>query len=240
MHQWNHGLQAGGRMARAKVLIVAAGFWLAACGDGIGPPAGSVEPDRMLHHLRWSPDLGSPTFATVRGETRFEGFESPSQSSVAVLDTYQTGFWAQRGSDAGVEIRYLAADGTWRPYLRLTVPGEALDRRPDGSPLADGEPVWITVSVDPEQLVVQLEPTGLTFRESSPARLELWYTGADPDFDGNGTVDAADRYIALAQLAVWVQELPGTPWARVPAAHSPDHQLFSARLRHFSGYAVSH
>lgn len=233
-------LHAGGRMARASVFIIAATVWLAGCGEGIGPPPSSAVQDPMLHHLRWSPDLGSPTFATLRGGTGFGGFESPSESALRILDTYQTSFWARRGSDTAVEIRYRAADGTWQPYIRLTVPGDALDRRPDGSPFAAGDSVLITLALDSAQLVVQLEPTGLVFKEGSRARLDVWYTGADPDLDGSGTVNEADLYVEQTLLAVWVQERPGTPWSAVFSVHSLDNKLFTAGLRHFSGYAVSH
>lgn len=223
-------------MARPSVLGIVATVWLAACSDGIGPPG----QDRMLHHLRWSPDLGSPTFAAVRGGSGFEGFKSASESAVRILDRYETGFWARRGSDTGVEIRYRASDGTWQPYIRLTVPGDALEQRPDGSKFAEGDSVWITVAVDSAQLVVQLEPTGLVFKEKSPARLDVWYTGADPDLDGSGAVNETDRFIETRLLGVWVHEGPGTPWSAVTAEHSLDHKLFTAGLRHFSGYAVSH
>jgi hypothetical protein len=228
-------------MARPSVLsIVAATAWLAACSDGIGPPPGSGEQDRTFHHLRWSPDLGSPTFAALGGGSGFEGLESPSQSALRILDQYETSFWARRGSDTGVEIRVRAADETWQPYIRLTIPGEALDRRPDGRRFVAGDSVLITLAVDTVQLIVRLEPTGLVFQESVPARFEVWYTGADPDLDGSGTVNETDRYIETTLLAVWVQEGPDTPWSAVSSAHTLDRKLFTASLRHFSGYAVSH
>lgn len=222
-------------MARARVFsIVAASVWLVACGEGVGPP------DRVLHHLRWSPDLGSPTFATLGGGTAFGGFKAPEESAVRILDRYQTSFWARRGSGSGVEIRYQAADGTWQPYLRLTVPSGALKLWPNGTKVADGDSVRITLALDTLQMVVQLEPTGLVFEEKSPARFEVWYTGADPDFDASGAVDETDHYIESNLLSVWVQESPGAPWSAVTSAQSLDQKRFTAGLRHFSGYAVSH
>ncbi len=222
-------------MDRVRVFsVLAASVWLVACRDGIGPP------DRVLHHLRWSPDLGSPTFAAVGGGTGFEGFNAPSESAVRILDTYQTSFWARRGSGSEVEIRYQAVDGTWQPYLRLTVPSGALKLWPNGTRVADGDSVFITLALDTLQMVVQLEPTGLVFDERSPARLEVWYTGADPDLDASGGVDETDRYIESTLLSVWVQESPGAPWLAVTSAQSLDQKLFTAGLRHFSGYAVSH
>lgn len=228
---------------RALFPIIAASVWLAACSEGVGPPPGSDldASDRSLHHLRWSPALGAPTFAASRDEFSAEGPRAASGPAGAlILDTYQTSFWAHRGTSAGVEIHYRAADGTWRPYVRLTVPKDALDRRPDGSRIANRDSVLITVAVDTTLLMVRFEPTGLVFNDEAPALLEFRYTGADPDLDGNGTVDSTDRYVERELLGVWVQEHPGDPWESVVAVQSLETKLFTASLRHFSGYAVSH
>jgi hypothetical protein len=227
-------------MARTSVFIIAAAVWLAACRDGIGPPDASSGSDRVPHHLRWSPQLGAPTFAVLGGERGFVGLEAPGAATLRVLDRYQASFWARRGASTGVQIRYQARDGTWQPYIRLTVPSGALRLWPDGSRVADGDSVLITLALDSMQLVVQLEPTGLVFDPTSPAQLDVWYTGADPDLDGSGAVDATDRYIESSVLGVWMQARSGSPWREVSSAHWLDRKLFTASLGHFSGYAVSH
>lgn len=226
---------------RAWFIIIAAGTWLAACSEGIGPPPGSdlSVPDRALHHIRWSPTIGSPAFAAFH-EAVGEGlWETAASSAGPILDTYQTSFWARRGAAASVEIRYRAADGTWRPYVALSIPKGGLYQRPDGSLFADGDAVLITVTVDPNSLVVQFEPTGLVFNQRHPAQLRIWYTGADPDFDGNGVVDATDAYIERVLLGVWLREDPDDDWEQVAATQSLGLKLFTADLRHFSRYAVS-
>lgn len=227
-------------MARTSAFIMAAMLWLVACGDGIGPPTDWSGPDRSPHHLRWSPQLGAPTFAVLSGERGFPGLEAPGSATVHVLDRDRATFWARRAVSTGVEIRYLAGDGTWQPYLRLTVPGGALKLRPDGSRIGDGDSVLITMALDPMQLVVQLEPTGLVFDPASPAQLDVWYAGADPDLDGSGAVDAADVYIESRALGVWMQARPDSPWSALGSEHWLDRKLFTANLSHFSGYAVSH
>lgn len=219
---------------RARIPIVAASVWLAACTEGIGPPPGP------LHHLRWSPELGTPIFAALGSESTAEGPRRAAgvQENV-ILETYQTSFWAERGKDASVEIRYRAADGTWQPYVRLTVPRDALYARPDGSLFNPGEGVLITATVDPENLIVHFSPTGLVFSQTTPAQLQFWYTGADPDFDTSGAVDETDNYIRYNRLGLWVQEHPGDPWRSLAAAHGFDGKQFTAGLFHFSGHAVS-
>jgi hypothetical protein len=219
---------------------MAATLWLAACGDSVGPPTDTASSERAPRHLRWSSDLGAPAFAVLRAERGFEGQEAPGAATLQVLDRYRASFWARRGASTGVEIRYQAGDGTWQPYIRLSVPSGALRRRPDGSRFADGDSVLITMALDSMQLVVQLEPTGLVFDPASPAQLDVWYTGADPDLDGSGVVDAADGYIESSVLGVWMQARSGSPWSAVSSLHWLDRKLFTANLGHFSGYAVSH
>lgn len=227
-------------MARTSTFIVAATAWLAACGDGLGPPAVSPGPDQGPHHLRWSPQLGAPTFAVLGGEPGFPGLEAPGAATPRVLDRYRASFWARRGAGTGVEIRYQANDGTWQPYIRLTVPGDALKLWPSGNPFVDGDSVLIALALDSAQLVVQLEPTGLVFNQDSPAQLDVWYTGADPDLDGSGVVDAADQDIESSGLGLWMQARPSSPWSALSSTHWLEGKRFTAGLGHFSGYAVSH
>lgn len=233
-------------MARAWVSIIAAIVGLAACNEAIGPPR---EPeltvqDGSLRHLRWSPAIGTPSFgARFGGPVANVARGAANQSAIPLLDTYQTSFWAYKGREAGVEIHYRAPDGTWRPFAQLNVPAAGLYQRPTGELLSDGDSVRITITLDPVVLGVDFQPTGLVFNTSAPAQFQLWYTGADADLDGNGTVDSADEQIRRTLLHVWVQEHTGDPWSGVSASHLLDDKLFSAVLQHFSayrsGYAVS-
>jgi hypothetical protein len=122
----------------------------------------------------------------------------------------------------------------------LTVPALGLEQYPDGRPFTFGDSVLITVQVDTVALVVRFEPTGLQFNAAAPAGLQIWYTAADEDIDGDGDVDAEDVRIENHDLGVWYQELAEDPWHVVPATHSVDSKWFSVELLHFSGYAVSY
>jgi hypothetical protein len=123
------------------------------------------------------------------------------------------------------------------PFLRLEIPKSALNRLPDGSGIAKGDSVLITVSVNNSQILVDLGPSGLTF--DSPAELEIWYGGADPDFNGDGVVDREDRRIERELLKFWYQDEHGGPWRAMKAKHSTKKKHFKVKLPHFSGYAVS-
>jgi hypothetical protein len=84
---------------------------------------------------------------------------------------------------------------------------------------------------------VDLEPSGLEF--DSSAKLEIWYGGADPDFNGDGVVDREDERIERELLKFWYQDEHGGPWRAMKAKHSTKKKHFKVKLPHFSGYAVS-
>ncbi len=143
-----------------------------------------------------------------------------------------------KGEDRHLDIEY-AEGGALAPFLRLSVPAEALDRLPDGTAVAPGDPVLITLTVDAETIQVRFAPSGLTFDRNTPARLELWYAGADSDLTGDGAVDGSDAYVEQELLGLWHQDAPETLWTSVSAVHDVAGQVFQAPVFGFSGYAIS-
>jgi hypothetical protein len=202
------------------------------------PQTPLVRTDAALHQLRWPASPVQRTFALGANA----GIEAPGQraaGAVITLDQNQVSFWAFPDRSQAIRINYLAADGTWQPYVDFVVPAGALAQWPDGRPIASSDSVLITAEVDTSSLVVRFQPTGLVFNPQVPAALTVWYTGADPDFDGSGSVDSTDAYIEQSLLGVWVQEFADDPWSHVPATHYIPGKLFSADLGHFSDYAIS-
>jgi hypothetical protein len=153
-----------------------------------------------------------------------------------VLDTYELSFWAVRGQEREVYIKY-DAGGSWRTYIEFEVTRPI--QRPDGSPIAVGDSVLITLSVDPTNLMVHLEPSGLQFDPSVPTELEFHYEGANHDFNEDGVVDGADDYIQANLLGTWYQDDTGSPWGIIGSDHDLEDEEFELFLEHFSGYAVS-
>jgi hypothetical protein len=146
-------------------------------------------------------------------------------------------FWAKRGTDREVRVGY---QGSTEDYVRLRVDKDALSQRPDGSTIAVGDSVLITMTVvDPTKFVVQFQPAGLRFSSSSPARLKFEFHQANHDFDGNGVVDAFDSSIRT-QLAIWRQEAPGLPWVKLSSKVEVEADEVSADLLGFSGYALAY
>ncbi|HJR50662.1 MAG TPA: hypothetical protein VJ794_06115, partial [Gemmatimonadales bacterium] len=113
-----------------------------ACSDSGGPDDGddTIKPPSDLTILRLaenSPPLFNPevSFYAVRGENR--------EAEISFVDDERPGEPGER-------------------YLELRVDAEALAARPDGSPVADGDSVLITIRVvDPAQLLFEFEPAGL-------------------------------------------------------------------------------
>ncbi len=239
---------------RTLIAVVGAAAILAACTDSTGPPLDkpppqdAAVPDGALHSLRWNLPV-SPTQFVVRAGLWDEGGEfmvdpgvlmSPVAGGPA-LDTYQVSFWAVRGKRRSIHINYVSGDeDRAQTFLRLVVGKKSLRRHPDGSRIAKGDSVLITVSIDRSRIRVYFGPTGLTFSRRHPAVLQIWYGGAGGDLNGDGVVDDEDRYIERKLLGLWYQEEPGDPWYAVPAWHNTGQKWFRAWLPHFSGYQISY
>lgn len=229
-------------MARVRsVLILGAGAWLVACAEMAGPPQPQtplVRTEGTLHQLQWRSSAVPRTFSLVR-HTTSQATGLRAAEAAATLDHNQVSFWAFPDRDQAIHISYLAADGSWQPYVDFVVPAGALAQWPDGSPVLPTDSVLITAEVDTLSLVVHFQPTGLVFNPLAPAQLTIWYTDANPDFNASGTVDSTDAYIEQTLLGVWVQEFASDPWNQVTATQYLPGKLFSANLSHFSDYAVS-
>ena len=225
---------------RKRYILLGLAAWLVACAEPAGPSATFLAPltrtTGELHQLTWLSAPQGPQFAAVGTGSHFA---TGAERTAALLDNYRLSFWAYRSHAQAIQINYLAPDGTWQPYLTFTVPAGGLQQLPNGTPVAQGDSVLITVVVDTTNLLVRFEPTGLVFNPDAPAHLVMWYTGANPDLDGNGVVDATDSYIEKQLLGIWVQEDTTDPWNGVAAQQSVSGKVFSADLNHFSGYAVS-
>lgn len=168
-------------------------------------------------------------------------FLRPAANAPA-LGERQVQFWAVRGERREVRLMYTKAPGALDSveFARFRVDDRTLVTAADGSPLASGDSVLITLTiVDSLRLITQFEPAGLTFNPNRPARLWLKYGEADPDLDDDGAVTAADT--ALVQtLRVWRQEQLGDPWYQVPSAVRLAELEVEADVPGFTRYAVAY
>lgn len=189
------------RRARAALLLLAA----AACSDSTGP---INRPPADLNILRFA--AGAPPLLS---------------NSVT--------FTACEGTQAEGALYYDdGSGGQGRRFARLRLDDQSLFLRPDGTPFAPGDCVDITMAVvDPGsgELLLELQPTGLQFRATEPAELEMEYREAE------GVTPAIE-----AELGIWRQESPGDSFVRIGTVVIEDLDEVEAELTGFSRYALAY
>jgi len=152
-------------------------------------------------------------------------------------------FWAKSGEDRTGTMYYHSTtsgrDST--PLFSLRVRPRSLWRRPDGSLIAQGDSVLITLTlVDPEHLIVDCEPSGLQFSSHDPARLKFSYAEADDDVNGDGVVNSTDQALTRV-LSIWRRETPDSPWLLVPSSRNSEGSFdVEADIGGFTGYAIAY
>lgn len=196
-------------------LALALAATLAACGDdGSGP---EIRPEGRLNIL-----LQAPTAPLLSATSRQ--------------------VWVKRGVEQEILLYYrpLVVGGDSSEFLRLRFDPNTLLARPDGTPIAVGDSVLVTVSVpDPSRFFVSLEPTGLRFNPNDPARLHWELTEHEDDLDDDGDVDSSDESL-YTSLAVWRQETAGQPWVRLVSNLEVQIDEIEADLTGFSNYVVAY
>lgn len=155
------------------------------------------------------------------------------------LESDSVSFWAVRGQDREVEMRYLSNEYGNGKCLLFRVPAAALLRDRAGRAFAMGDSVRITIKlVDPERFQFQFEPSGLRFDPAHPAQLEVRYRWADPDFNDDGVVDARDARDA-SRIRFWHQVSIGERWREIPTTLAADAIEARATVFRFSQYALA-
>ena len=213
-------------------LLIPLALFAVACSDRVGPP-----PAQAPHFVRWAGSV-APQFTAIgaRPGPAGDGAFVASLSGGLSLDQYTATFWAVRGQQRSIQINYLSSTGdTSFAFLQLGDVDPAYV--PGLGNLEPGDSVLITVTIDPYDIKVSFEPTGLLF--DNPAQLHISYGGADGDMNGDGVVDDADAYIEGQLLGMWYREGTLSEWSRIPASQSVADKSFISALQHFSEYAVS-
>lgn len=155
------------------------------------------------------------------------------------LAATEASVWVKRGEDRELRINYLAYNGDTLKCLRFRVPAEAPLRHPDGRDFASGDSVLVTVRViDESRFAFEFSPAGLVFDPAHPAELEVRYTWADPDFNGDGREDVLDERIA-DRFGFWRNEAAGEPWFRVTTRRFEDVMEARADIVGFTAFALA-
>ena len=184
---------------------------LAACGGDSTGPNPTTKPTSDLHFLRLS--------ATA-----------PQLQSTVVS------FYAVRGQDREVRVRFQNGED----YLRFRVFANSLSQRPDGTAIANGDSILITITItDPTKLQADFQPAGLRFSSANPARLQFEFGEADKDLNGDGVVNATDAAI-IPQISTWRQEVAGGEWLKVSSLVEIEINEVQADILGFTGYALAY
>jgi hypothetical protein len=207
-----HHMQFSPRTYRALAfLALTAGL---SCSDTTGP---EVRAESDLHLLRVS--SGSPPLATT-----------------------QVSFYAVKGKAGGADLWYHAAAGRTDSlkFVEFRMGPSSLESRPDGTAIASGDSVLITLTVsDPTHLVITYEPSGLQFSGNDQPTLKMFWVACGEDLNYDGKVDAADTTL-VQKFSIWRQESAGQPWLKLSSVVVPSVKEVDTRLSGFTGYAISY
>jgi hypothetical protein len=152
----------------------------------------------------------------------------------------QVSFYAVQGRAGGVDIWYHARPGSTdsTTFLEFRVGPASLATRPDGSAIAAGDSVLITVTVtDQSHFLVDFQPSGLKFSAADQPTLKISFAACGEDLNYDHVVDEKDQQI-MNSLSFWRQETPFQPWTKVPSTVVTTTKDVNARLGGFTGYAI--
>jgi hypothetical protein len=152
----------------------------------------------------------------------------------------QVSFYAVQGRAGGVDIWYHAKPGTTdsTTFLEFRVGPSSLATRPDGSTIAAGDSVLITVTVtDQSHFLVDFQPSGLKFSATDQPTLKISFAACGEDLNYDHVVDAKDQEI-MNSLSFWRQEMPFQPWHKVSSTLEATVKEVDAQLGGFTGYAL--
>lgn len=195
---------------------------IAACsGDGtLTPPTAKV------------PTQGDSSLAV--------NFLQPAAGAPAVI-TPVVSFWAVKGEDREAYMYYAKRPGRTdsTEFVRFRVRSGSLVNRPDGSPIAVGDSIRITMTLtDPARLIVTFAPAGLQFAPGDPARLKMSYRETDADYDDDGDEDVEDDVIPTL-FAIWRRETPTSHWIRQTSLLNASLDEVETDVRGFTGYVIA-
>lgn len=206
---------------------------------------------RMLRHRLLTPVMHAALALVVLSCTDSTGPESRSSGQLRLLHAVpgaptlavtDTSFYAVKGKATSVEIWYHAKPGQTDSlkFIEFRVGASSLERRPDGSAIAQGDSVQITITAtDASHMMIDFQPSGLRFSPDDPPVLRMFWGACGEDLNYDGVVDAYDVSIAQ-QISIWRQEDTSKPWFKLSSAVAPALKEVDAQLSGFTGYAISY
>ncbi len=151
-------------------------------------------------------------------------------------------FYAVKGDNRELTMWYRPRVGQTDStrLLRFRVGNKSLCRRPDGTPIAPGDSILITLTVvDAAKQIVDYQPQGLRFCSGRPAQLNLWYLETNHDYDSDGDIDGRDAAIER-RFAIYGRETVADPWVKLTTIVSSQLDEVEADIRGFTNYVVAY
>lgn len=201
---------------RCAMLVLMAALAAASCSDSPTEPEPNEKVESALEFLKFP-------------------------AALLPLIEQQGSFYAVAGEHREMVLRYApeTPGEEGEEFLSFDVPGDALYRKPDGSPFVRGDSVLIKVTVaDDGRFLFRFEPSGLEFNPEHPAELEINYLRTEGDYDGDGDSDGEDQALE-EKLSIWKQENVGDPWVKVGTVKFEDVDEIEAKVFSFTGFAVA-
>jgi len=183
-------------------------------------------------------DSTSPDSSDTREPTDLRLLTAPY--GTPSLAKTQVSFYAVKGRAGGVDIWYHAKPGATDSlkFLEFRVGAGSLATRPDGSAIAAGDSVLITLTVtDQTHFIIDFQPSGLKFSASDQPTLKISFAACGEDLNYDGLVDSRDQGI-MSSLSFWRQEAPFQPWIRIPSTVTQATKDVNAPIGGFTGYAI--
>ena len=166
---------------------------------------------------------------------------TPIDTPYVALVPGDTSFWAVKGQTLDVVLRFRSttAGQAGDQLLELQLSGASLSKRPDGTPIANGDSVLITIRPDTTgKMSFVFEPSGLVFDSTAPALLRMWCNHAAADLNGDGVVNTTDEQLWY-QMAVWKRESATDPWSKQSTTRSADGYRLDTQVTGFTGFSVA-
>lgn len=130
--------------------------------------------------------------------------------------------------------------GETEDFLRLRLDRRSLATLPDGTPVAIGDSVFISVKwVGSDSILFRMTPSGLRFTPGNEARLKIEYGELNGDLDEDGGHDEDDDEIET-RIDIWRQEEGDSVWFSVGTVKLEDEDEIEGELRGFSRYMLAY
>lgn len=218
--------------------ILALAVLVAACSDQAGPRVDDAA--SLARGGRWAttdvtdgtsgtPESGTTTCASAATSPDVPPCTLRHRADAPPLESYHPSFEILAGFQYHLNVFY-APDpetGLRTYFLTVTIPRDAEFFDEAGNPVPKGQPVTVSMDIDPVYFHVEFGPHGTQFAGRKPALLRFYLENAV--IEGNA-----------GDYSVYYRPQPSAPeWSALPTTFDQVGWWVEGPVYHFSGYAVA-